>query len=151
MDGIELTFGADTRHVHGSPFDVANNTNLIERFHGTLKQRTKIMRRLKDIETARLFTQGWLLNYNYLRPHESLNGSTPARVAGVKYPYRSWQDIVAGRRVEAISQANAVSDIAVPELPAGTRYMIVRKRITKRPRRKKRGQKIHTSLSSVKA
>jgi len=61
LDGIELTFGADTKHKQGSPFDVANNTNLIERFHGTLKDRTKIMRGLKNIDTARLFTQGWLL------------------------------------------------------------------------------------------
>lgn len=32
LDGIELTFGADTQHRQGSPFDVENNTNLIERF-----------------------------------------------------------------------------------------------------------------------
>jgi putative transposase len=117
LDGIELTFGADTKHKQGSPFDVSNNTNLIERFHGTLKARTKIMRGLKDIESAKLFTDGWLLYYNYLRPHESLGGSTPARVAGVHYPYENWKDIVAGRKIEAVSQANATSYTTIPELP----------------------------------
>ena len=147
LDGIELTFGADTKHRQGSPFDVENNTNLIERFHGTLKQRTKIMRGLKDIKTAKLFTEGWLLHYNYLRPHESLRGSTPAQVAGVKYPYRNWQDVVAGRKVDTVSQANAVSTLDIPELPEGVQYTILRKRVIKRPRRTKR--KVETVLSGV--
>ena len=147
LDGIELTFGADTKHKQGSPFDVANNTNLIERFHGTLKDRTKIMRGLKDIKTAKLFTEGWLLYYNYLRPHESLKGSTPAKVAGVRYPYKNWQDIVAGRRIDTISQANATSMTQIPELPEGVKYTILRKRIIKRPKRKKR--KVEATLTSV--
>lgn len=137
LDGIELTFGADTKHRQGGPFDVEDNTNLIERFHGTLKARTKIMRGLKDIETAKLFTQGWLLYYNYLRPHESLKGKTPAQVSGVKYPYRNWQDIVVGRHIKTISQANAVSATRIPELPEGVKYMILRKRATKHPRKKR--------------
>jgi putative transposase len=150
LDGIELTFGADTKHKQGAPFDVENNTNLIERFHGTLKQRTKVMRGLKDIKSAKLFTDGWLLYYNYLRPHISLNGSTPARVAGVSYPYRNWQDIVAGRQIETISQANATSYTEIPELPQKVRYMVIRKRIAKRPRRKRgNGQKTQTSLATM--
>jgi putative transposase len=147
LDGIELQFGADAKHKQGSPFDIENNTNLIERFHGTLKDRTKIMRGLKDIKTAKLFTDGWLLYYNYLRPHESLGGKTPAQIAGVKYPYSNWQDIVAGRKVETISQANATSYTDVPELPKGTKYMILRKRVIKHPQRQK--QKIQLQLSGV--
>jgi len=147
LDGIELTFGAFTKHKQGSPFNVANNTNLIERFHGTLKDRTKIMRGLKNVDTAKLFTEGWLLYYNYLRPHESLRGRTPAQVAGVKYPYRNWQDIVAGRKVDTISQANATSRTQIPELPAGVEYTILRKRIIKRPQRKKRREKREVPIS----
>ena len=151
LDGIELTFGADTKHKQGSPFDVASNNNLIERFHGTLKARTKIMRGLKDIDTAKLFTQGWLLYYNYLRPHESLRGRTPAQVAGVKYPYRNWQDIVAGRKIDTVSQANATSMTQIPELPEGINYVILRKRIIRRPKRKHRreSREIQTSLMGV--
>ncbi len=152
LDGIELTFGADTKHKQGSPFDVGSNNNLIERFHGTLKARTKIMRGLKDINTAKLFTQGWLLYYNYLRPHESLRGKTPAEVSGVKYPYRNWQDIVAGRRIDTVSQANATSVLEVPELPKGTRYMVVRKRITKRPKRKRQtNKKVEATLTTIRS
>jgi len=151
LDGIERTFGADTKHKQGSPFDVENNTNLIERFHGTLKQRTKVMRGLKDIETAKLFTQGWLLYYNYLRPHESLKDKTPAQVAGIKYPYRNWQDIVAGRKIDTISQVNATSMTQIPELPEGVKYTILRRRVIKRPKRKKRraNRELQTSLMGV--
>lgn len=117
LDGIELAFGADTKHIRTKPFTVENNTNLIERFHGTLKDRTKVMRGLKDIKTAKLITEGWLLHYNYLRPHESLNGKTPAEVAGVKYPYHNWRDIVAKRRIITPMNTSVTSTIIIPELP----------------------------------
>jgi putative transposase len=117
LDGVELAFGADTKHIRTKPFTVEQNTNLIERFHGTLKQRTKVMRGLKDIKTAKLITEGWLLHYNYLRPHEALNGKTPAQVAGVIYPYRNWQDIVARRKPITLKQTSATSTINIPTLP----------------------------------
>jgi len=93
LDSIELTFGADTQHRQGSPFDVENNTNMIERFHSTIKSRTKVMRGLHTIESARLFMDGWLVHYNFFRPHMSLKDRTPASVAGIKFPYRNWKDV----------------------------------------------------------
>jgi len=91
---LDVSYGKDAEHIQGAPFSVENSTNLIERFHGTLKARTKVMRGLKNIETAIDFTNGWLVHYNYLRPHETLNDKTPAEVAGVKYPYNNWADII---------------------------------------------------------
>lgn len=96
LDGIELTFGADTKHRQGSPFDIANSTNLIERFHSTLKSRTEIMRGMQKPETATLIMDGWLIYYNFFRPHESLGNRTPASVAQADYPYKSWLDVVRG-------------------------------------------------------
>jgi len=94
LDGIELAFGADTKHKQGEPFTIENNTNLIERFHSTLKTRTKVMRALKNKDTLQKFTDGWLVHYNYIRPHEALDNHTPADKAGIKYPYKNWQDII---------------------------------------------------------
>lgn len=94
LDGIELTFGANAKHVQSSPFVETDSTNLIERFHGTLKDRTKVMRGLKKVETAKLFTDGWLVYYNYFRPHESLKDRTPAEVAKIRFPFRNWADVV---------------------------------------------------------
>lgn len=94
LDGIELTFGADTKHRHGSPFDVGNSTNLIERFHGTIKARTKVMRGMHNKQTAMLIMDGWLINYNFFRPHESLKNKTPGEVAKADFQFKSWLDVV---------------------------------------------------------
>ena len=96
LDGIELTFGANTKHRQGGPFDIENNTNLIERFHGTLKARTKVMRGMQNKDTARLIMDGWLIHYNYFRPHEALGNKTPAEVAKANFPYKGWKDVVMG-------------------------------------------------------
>jgi putative transposase len=94
IDGIELAFGSDTKHRQSEPFDVKNDNNLIERFHGTIKDRTKVMRALKNRETLKRFMDGWLVNYNYFRPHMALGDKTPAEVAGLNYKYHNWADVV---------------------------------------------------------
>lgn len=93
-DGIELTFGADTYHKQSKPFtNAADSTNKIERWHGTLKERTKVMRGLKDMGSAIQFTDGFLVYYNFFRPHEGLNGRTPAEAAGIDYKIKNWADL----------------------------------------------------------
>ena len=94
LDGIELAYGADSQHKQGSPFEIENNTNLIERFHGTIKERTKVMRALKNKDTLKKFMDGWLVHYNFFRPHTSLNDRTPAQAAKIQFPFRHWKDVV---------------------------------------------------------
>ncbi len=93
-DGIERIFGADAKHIqaHGLTHEI--NTNLIERFHSTIKERTKVLRGFKTLDTADLILEGFLCHYNYFRPHMSLGNKTPAEVAGVKIPFKTWTDFV---------------------------------------------------------
>jgi len=91
---LDVRYGKDTEHIQSRPFAVEDNTQMIERFHETLKQRTKVMRGLKNIESAHDFISGWLVHYNYLRPHTALDDKTPAEVAGIDYPYENWADII---------------------------------------------------------
>jgi transposase-like protein len=92
---LDVFYGKGAEHIRGGIARAGeDNTQKIERFHGTLKARTKVMRGLKNFETALDFTEGWLVHYNYLRPHESLQDKTPAEVAGVEYPYKNWADII---------------------------------------------------------
>jgi len=94
LDGIELALGGDTRHVQSRGFMVKPNTNLIERFQGILKSRTKVMRGLKTPETALIILDGWLVYYNFFRPHESLGNKTPAEKAELNIPLKDWLDVV---------------------------------------------------------
>lgn len=94
IDGIERVFGADTVHIQSEGMASETHNNVIERFHGTLKQRTKVMRGMKNRDTARLVLDGWLIHYNYFRPHEGLVGQTPAEAANIAFPYKNWKDVV---------------------------------------------------------
>ena len=93
-DAIERVFGADSEHIRAKGLTAEINTNIIERFHGTVKERTKVMRGLRTIETARKFLDGWLVHYNFFRPHTSLKDMTPSLKAGIKFPFRNWKDVV---------------------------------------------------------
>ena len=99
---MDVRWGKDTEHIQSRPFAVENNTQIIERFHETLKQRTKVMRGLKNMESALDFINGWLVHYNYLRPHTSLDDKTPAEVAGIDYPYDNWADITRHKPSEPV-------------------------------------------------
>jgi putative transposase len=94
IDGMELNFGAESKHIPAKDLKSTPGTQLIERFHSTLKARTKVMRGLKSIDSARNVLQGWLVHYNYLRPHEALGNKMPAQKAGIDYKFENWKDIV---------------------------------------------------------
>lgn len=93
-DGIELAFGTDTHHLQAASPKIQPYTNTIDRFHGPLKTRNRIMRGLKKREAAELIMDGWLVHYNFFRPHEALKYSTPASIAKIEFPYRNWLDVV---------------------------------------------------------
>ena len=65
--------------------------NLVERLHGTLKDRTKPMRGLKNDEKAESLLNGYVINYNYCRKHQKL-GKTPAEAAGIKV--KGWKQLI---------------------------------------------------------
>jgi len=100
-DSVERVFGADAHHIRAHGLTDEVNTNLIERFHGSIKERTKVMRGFKARDTAMLILDGFLIHYNYIRPHMTLKDrppkgvdKTPAEVAGIEAPFRNWTEIV---------------------------------------------------------
>ena len=94
IDGIELVFGADAKHIQAKGLTHEINTDIIERFHGTIKSRTKVLRGFKTMDTAEHILDGFLIHYNFFRPHMSLVDRTPAWVAGIKSPLANWTDVV---------------------------------------------------------
>jgi putative transposase len=55
--------------------------NVLERMHSSIREREKVMRGLKAADTPILPMNQ--IYYNFIRPHQSLNGRTPAEAAGV--------------------------------------------------------------------
>jgi len=67
---------------------------MVERLHGTIKQRNKVMRGLDDVETAQTMMDGLRIYYNFLRPHLALEGRTPAEKAKVSTELQTWQSLI---------------------------------------------------------
>lgn len=55
------------------------NNNRIERFHGTVRERNKVMRAVKKPNTS--IIEGQRIYYNHIRPHMGLGGKIPAEAA----------------------------------------------------------------------
>ncbi|MCW4029930.1 MAG: IS6 family transposase [Candidatus Bathyarchaeota archaeon] len=69
-------------HTRKITFDgKCHNNNKMERMNGEIRDREKTMRGLKKKQTPIL--QGYQLYHNYIRPHEALNGKTPADACGI--------------------------------------------------------------------
>jgi transposase-like protein len=99
IDGVELGSKGKVQHIRSKPFTDVNSTNMIERFHGILKQRTNVIHHFKDVNTARLLTEGWLIHYNFFKDHESLNNESPAKHMKLDMPFNDWDDIVRNTNV----------------------------------------------------
>jgi transposase-like protein/predicted RNA-binding Zn-ribbon protein involved in translation (DUF1610 family) len=92
-DGIERVFGADTRHVVAEGIHSPLNNNLVERLNGTIRERIKVMRGLETPQTAQRLLDGFMLHYNWVKPHEGLKGRTPAQAAGMPNLFNDWVDV----------------------------------------------------------
>jgi len=142
VEGCELVFGGAARHVVTTPFKKKElSTNIVERWHGTLRDRLKPMRGMDKSETQQLILEGFVFNYNYLRPHESLKGKTPAEAAKVHdFPYKSWLDVIK-------SQMPKHDDTLVLDETDHSAESYTKR---PKPRRKSKGKKAERTHSTVK-
>jgi hypothetical protein len=54
----------------------------MELLNGEIRHRENVMHSLKRPDTSIL--SGYQIYHNYIRPHEALDGKTPAEVAGIQ-------------------------------------------------------------------
>ena len=97
--GVEEAYGADTKHRQGGPFDLEDSTAIIERFHKTLEQRTRVFQKYDTIEDIRLLSDGWLINYNFFKQHEGAGNIPPAQRMSAVVPFKDWNDVVRDPRL----------------------------------------------------
>lgn len=55
----------------------------IERYHNEIRERLKARRGLGNDESAQTFSELLKINHNFVKPHEGLDGKTPAQSAGI--------------------------------------------------------------------
>jgi transposase-like protein len=71
----------------GKPHETNNR---IERLNGTLRERTKVQRGWKKLDSP--LAEGQRIQYNFVKPHMALEGKTPAQVAGIDV--RGWNRLL---------------------------------------------------------
>jgi transposase-like protein len=76
------TTGKRTEHIREITLAGKIHNNKMERMNGEIRDREKVMRGLKTTNTPVL--KGYQIYHNFIRPHEALDGRTPADLAGIK-------------------------------------------------------------------
>ncbi|MDD2295958.1 MAG: DDE-type integrase/transposase/recombinase [Eubacteriales bacterium] len=70
-------------HLRLKDFETKPNNNIVERLNGTFRERTKVIRSFPDQISANEFCAGMQVYYNYIRPHQGIDGLTPAQMAQI--------------------------------------------------------------------
>ena len=85
-DAFNKVFYSNTnprsQHCNAIKFKGPANNNKMERINGEIRDREKTMRGLKKKDTPIL--EGMQIFHNYIRPHEGLEGKTPAEACGIE-------------------------------------------------------------------
>jgi putative transposase len=71
-----------SQHVNAIKLSGSTNNNKMERINGEIRDREKTMRGLKKKDTPIL--HGMQIYHNFIRPHEGLDGKTPAEACGIE-------------------------------------------------------------------
>jgi len=71
----------ETEHLYNVGLQHHPNNNHVERLHGTIREREKVMRGVKKKDSK--IIEGHRLYYNFIKPHDSLGGKTPSEEAGI--------------------------------------------------------------------
>jgi hypothetical protein len=79
--GYWILKGPRTQHINAIKLRGDINNNKMERLNGEIRDREKTMRGLKK-DTPIL--KGYQIYHNYVRPHQGLNGKTPAEACGIE-------------------------------------------------------------------
>lgn len=80
---VFYTHHQKSKHVVSPGIRDPVNNNKMERVQGTIRERSKVMRGMQNNATAEDLIVGFKAYYNFVRPHMSLDGKTPAEAANL--------------------------------------------------------------------
>jgi putative transposase len=88
-----------SRHVKHIRLQGDHNNNKMERMNGEVRDREKVMRGLKKVDTSVL--PGYQIYHNYFKPHEGIGNITPAEKCGIKIEGdNKWETIIQNAKRE---------------------------------------------------
>lgn len=82
-NAIKKIMGTDVKHIKNVGIADKINNNKVERFHGSWRERDKVMRGLGNSENVKEMLENYRTYYNFLRKHQGLDGKTPSEMAGI--------------------------------------------------------------------
>ncbi len=97
LDSYRGEYGSrEVVHLAGAGIQKRINNNRVERLHNTIREREKVMRNLKRAQSAEKILKGFRAYYNFIRPHMTLDGHTPAQAAAVPIQLGTnrWLDVI---------------------------------------------------------
>ncbi len=77
------------QHISGPHFSNPSNNTVVERLNETLRTRYNGIRLLGGVRSGGAIAEAMRVNYNFIRPHMSLGGHTPAEQAGIHVESRN--------------------------------------------------------------
>lgn len=80
---VDFTANPDIAHISGVGIQGKINNNRVERLHGSMREREKVMRHFKKAQSAKTIFEGYRIWYNFIRPHMGLKNKTPAEASNV--------------------------------------------------------------------
>ena len=99
-------FGKKTnhvKHIHLAGKRDNDNNNKMERLNGEIRDREKVFRGLKKMDTAIL--DGMRVYYNYTKKHGSLKGKTPAEASMIEVDGKNkWKTIISNAALSTVTE-----------------------------------------------
>jgi len=87
------------RHIH---IQGDHNNNKMERLNGEVRDREKVMRGIKKMDSP--IFKGYQLYHNFFRDHDALEGKTPAEAANIKIEGRNkWVTVIQNAKTTLMS------------------------------------------------
>ena len=93
MKSSKKVFGKKTNHVRHIHLKGDKNNNKMERLNGEIRDREKVFRGLKRMDTS--IIEGMRVYYNFTKKHGSLKGRTPAQASMIEVDGKNkWKTII---------------------------------------------------------
>ena len=106
MKSSKKVFGKKTnhvRHIHIAGKRDRDNNNKMERLNGEIRDREKVFRGLKRMDTSIL--DGMRVYYNFTKKHSALNGKTPAQASLIEVDgINKWKTIIQNASLDRMSE-----------------------------------------------